>query len=104
MESIDHKLENSPVHGLVVSFRRDHFWCEIVGGPAKCPCNVRHLLCEAEIGNLQVAMSVEEQVFWLEIAINDIQRVQVVQREGDFSGVELGNRVGESLFIVNMGR
>jgi len=42
-------------------------------------------------------MPVEQQVFRLKITIDDVLSVEVIKRQCDFSSVELGNRVGESL-------
>lgn len=42
-------------------------------------------------------MSVQQQVFRLEIAVDDVHAVEVIQGQSDFGGVELGNRVGEAL-------
>lgn len=42
-------------------------------------------------------MAIEEQIFWLEIAIDDVMRMQIVQSKSDLGGIELGDRVGETL-------
>lgn len=42
-------------------------------------------------------MSVKQQVFGLEITVNDIVRMEIFQRKCHFGGVKLGDRVGESL-------
>lgn len=55
------------------------------------------MLGEAEVGDLDVAVGAEEDVLGLEVAVDDVERVEVVEREGDLGGVELGDRVGEAL-------
>lgn len=45
-------------------------------------------------------MSIEQQILRLEIAVYDVVRVQIVQRERDFGGIELGDRVRESLGLA----
>lgn len=42
-------------------------------------------------------VSVQQQILRLEIAVDDVHAVEVVQGQGDFGRVELGNRVGEAL-------
>ena len=42
-------------------------------------------------------MAVEEQIFGLEIAVDDVLRMQVVERERHFGGVEFGYGVGKAL-------
>jgi hypothetical protein len=41
---------------------------------------------------------VEQQVLGLQVAVDDVVRVQVVQRERDFGRVELCDRVGKALW------
>jgi len=52
---------------------------------------------ESEIGDLDVSVGSEEDVLRLEISVDDVEGVEVVESESDFGGVELGDRVGESL-------
>lgn len=52
---------------------------------------------ESEICDLDVSVRPEEDVFGLEISVDDVERVEVVESESDFGGVELCDRVGESL-------
>lgn len=40
---------------------------------------------------------VKKQVLRLQVAINDFERVKIVESEGDFGGVKLGDWIGESL-------
>jgi hypothetical protein len=47
-----------------------------------------------------VAVAVEQQVLGLQVAVDDVVRVQVVEGEGDFGGVELGDGVGEALRLA----
>lgn len=42
-------------------------------------------------------MAVEQQILGLQVAVDDVVRVQVVERERDFGGVELCDWVGEAL-------
>lgn len=45
-------------------------------------------------------MAVEQQVLWLQVAVDDVVRVQVVEGEGDLGSVELGDGVGEALGLA----
>jgi hypothetical protein len=45
-------------------------------------------------------VAVEQQVLGFQVAVDDVVRVQVVQREGDLGGVELGDGVGEALRLA----
>jgi len=44
-----------------------------------------------------VSVVVEEDIFRLEVAVYDVQVMQVVQGERDFCRVELGDGIWESL-------
>ena len=46
-------------------------------------------------------MSVKEQIFRLQVSINDIERMQIIQCEGNLCGIEFGNWVGEPLEHVS---
>lgn len=86
-----------PIDRFVVALRCDHFWGKIVRSATKCPGDIRHLLREAKIGNLDMTMSVQEQVFGFQVTVDDILIVQVFKGKGDFGGVEFGNWIWESL-------
>ena len=88
---------DAPINRFVVSLRGHYFRRQIVRRAAKSPCNIRYVFCKAEIGNLDMPVSVEEQIFWLQVAINDVQSMQIIECKSNFSGVELCNRVRESL-------
>ena len=55
------------------------------------------MLREAEVRDLDVAVKIEQDVLRLEVAVDDVERVQVVERERDLGRVELGYGVRESL-------
>jgi hypothetical protein len=92
--------QSLPVNRLVVAFRGDDFGGQVVGRAAERPCDVGHLFGETKVGNLEVTMAVEQQVLGLQVAVDDVVRVQVVEGEGDLSGVELCDGVGEALRLA----
>ncbi len=47
-----------------------------------------------------MAVAIEKQIFGLQITIDDVMRMQIVESECDFCGVELGNGVGEALRLA----
>lgn len=63
---------NSPINGLVVSLGRDDFGSQVIWSTAKSPSNVRNFFGETEIGNLEMAVSVEEQILGLQITVDDV--------------------------------
>lgn len=55
--------------------RRMYLWRKIVGGAAQRPCSIRAVFCEAKIGNFDMAVDGQEDIFGFEIAIHDVEGV-----------------------------
>ena len=77
--------------------RGAHLGREVVGRAAERPRVRRAGAREAEVGELDVPVAGEEDVLGLEVAVDDVARVQVVERERDLGGVELRDGVREAL-------
>ena len=58
--NLGHSICNVPIDRLVVTFARHYFWSEVVWCAAERPGDVRHIFGKAEIGNLDMAVSVEK--------------------------------------------
>jgi hypothetical protein len=86
-----------PVYRLVVTFVRHHLGRKVVRGTAQRPRLVRNPLRKAKVCYFEVAVTVEQQVLWFKITVDDMFLMQVLERQGDFGGIEFGNRVGEAL-------
>ncbi len=69
----------------------------VVGRAAQRPRYVRDKFGKAKVGDLDVPVCAQQQVFRLEIAIDDVEPVQIVERESHFGRVEFRDRVGEAL-------
>ena len=71
---------------------QQHLGRDVLGRPAECVGARTGLddLRETEIGEFGVSVGQHEQVFGFEIAVDDVQRVDVLERLRDVSGVELG--------------
>ena len=46
---------------------------QIVGGTAKRPCCIRAVFCKPKVGNFDVSIETEEDVFGFEVTINNIK-------------------------------
>lgn len=99
---VDEDAECPPVESFVVSAAHDHLRREILGRAAE---RVRlltvslHNLGQTEVSQHNVAVVVQKNVLWLEIAVDYITLVQVAEGQGDLRGVELGLRLGEALLL-----
>ena len=90
-------MANLPVYRLIVPLAGYDFRCQVVRRPTKCPRNIWNLLGEAEVGDLQMPMPVKEQIFGLQISIDDVVLVQILDCQGDFGSIELCYRIGKPL-------
>lgn len=89
--------QDLPIHRLIVAFVTNYFRRQVIGCSAQRPRLVGDSFRKAEISDFEMTMSIEKKVFRLQVPIYDIFRVQILEREGNFSGIEFGNRVGEAL-------
>ena len=89
---------NSPVNRFVVALGGHDFGSQIIRRTAQCPSNVWNFLGESKVRDLEMAVTVQEEILGLQISVNDVLAVQVVERQCDFGGVELRDGVRESLF------
>lgn len=55
------------------------------------------MLGKSKVGDLDVSIGGEENVLGFEIAVNDIERVQVIESERDFCREEFGHGIRETL-------
>jgi hypothetical protein len=92
-----HSKKNLPIDTLVVTLGANNLRREVIGRTTQSPSDVRDLLGKSKIGNLEMPMSVQEQVLGLEIAVDDVHAVEIVQCQCDLSSIEFGYRVGEAL-------
>lgn len=89
--------KNLPIDTLVVALGADNLGSEVIRRTTKSPGNVRNFLGKTKISNLEMAMSVQEQILRLEIAVDDVHAVEIIQCQCDLCSVEFGHRVGEAL-------
>ncbi len=60
------------------------------------------LLAEAEVGELDMALSVEQDVLGLEVAIDDALPVEMLQRQRDLGDVEAGRVLQEDALALEV--
>jgi len=62
------------------------------------PRDIRNEFRKPKVGHFHVSISAEEQVFGLQVTVDDVEGMKVVERQGDFCGVEFSDRVREALW------
>eukprot|EP00754_Rhynchopus_humris_P019495 Rhum_TRINITY_DN14643_c10_g1::Rhum_TRINITY_DN14643_c10_g1_i3::g.107438::m.107438 len=96
-QTADHLVQKDaqrpPVHRLSVASRRvQELGSQVLGGAAEgggLLLAVDARLRKAEVGDAAVALPVEHAVLRLQVPVDDVQRVQVPQRQPDLRRVEL---------------
>jgi hypothetical protein len=69
---------------------------QILWRSAKCPRSVRNKLGKSEVTELDVSVSRDEDVLGFQVAVRDVARVEVLQRDHDLCCVEPGSFEGQS--------
>lgn len=63
---------------------------------------IRRRLAHAEIGEMDMALRIQQDVIQLQITIDDLPRVEKLQCAYDLAGVEPGARLIETLHLLDM--
>lgn len=85
---VDEHTECPPIHRLAVTFRLDNLRGEILWRAAQRPGSILYPLREPEIGDLDVTFVIQEYILRLEVPVDNVQAVQVLDREQNLGGVE----------------
>ena len=78
----------------------DDLWGQVLWRAAQSESSVFDLLCEAEVGYFQVAVSCDQQVLWLEVSVGDFLLVQVLESEHDFCYIKERDIVGKQVLFT----
>lgn len=96
--------QDSPIHTFVVALGADNLWRKIIGRAAKSPSDVWNFFGKSKISNLEMSMTIQQQVLRLKVAVDDVHAVKVIQSQCYLGSVELRYRIGETLDrLVSMG-
>mmetsp|Transcript_22723 Transcript_22723/g.77302 ORF Transcript_22723/g.77302 Transcript_22723/m.77302 type:complete len:322 (+) Transcript_22723:16-981(+) len=85
---VDEHPQRPPVDSLVVALAHDDLRGYVVGGAAHGVRAALHLLREAVVHHLDVALGVQQEVLGLEVAVHNVLLVHVLQHEQHARGVE----------------
>ena len=80
--------QGPPVDRFAVTLIKQNFWREVLWCAAQriSPCLA--ILGEAEVGELEVALRIDEDVLGFEISLDDVLGMQVFKHQGDLRRVE----------------
>eukprot|EP00326_Haptolina_ericina_P013086 CAMPEP_0181220716 /NCGR_PEP_ID=MMETSP1096-20121128/28988_1 /TAXON_ID=156174 ORGANISM="Chrysochromulina ericina, Strain CCMP281" /NCGR_SAMPLE_ID=MMETSP1096 /ASSEMBLY_ACC=CAM_ASM_000453 /LENGTH=131 /DNA_ID=CAMNT_0023313243 /DNA_START=914 /DNA_END=1309 /DNA_ORIENTATION=+ len=88
---VDAHAQSPPVYLAAVAKQHDHLWRKVLGGTAHRVAHLVRLLREPEINQFDEAAIGEDDVLWLQIAIEYALAVDVLK------GGDEANRDGECL-------
>ena len=80
--------ERPPVDGLSVALVQQHLRRKIFGRPAKRVGSRFAVLRETEIRKFQVPLVVDQNVFWLQVSVDNVLSVQVLEHQADLGSVK----------------
>ena len=61
-----------------------------------------HNICKPKVREHHMAMPVQQQVFGLQVPVDDVLPVQIAQRTGNFGSVETGTGLGKTALLLQM--
>ena len=101
---IDEDPKSPPVDGFGMTLVEKDFRGDVFRSTAESVGTRTRFddLGETEIGELGVTVGQHKKIFGLEIAMDDVQGVDVLERLGDVTGVELGLFIVELTFATKM--
>jgi hypothetical protein len=107
-KSYDKLVEQSTntvdICSLIVALTRQYLRAHVLWGPAEAmaPLAFLYNFGQAKVCNLEVAIDVNQDVFWLDVPINNFQVVHELQTFDQLAEVELGLILGELLYFSKM--
>eukprot|EP01139_Manchomonas_bermudensis_P005649 Amastigsp_a175486_287.p2 type:complete len:380 gc:universal Amastigsp_a175486_287:226-1365(+) len=97
--------EGPPVDGFVVAVALENLWRKILGGSAERPRGLalaHALFAEPKVCDAHVAFVRDQNVLGLEIAVHNVEAVEVLERARQLGSVELTALGREADFLLEM--
>ena len=101
---IGENTQGPPVDGEAVAALNQNLWRQVVGRTTEGEglCIAFKDLGQAEIGEADIAIFVHQDVFGLEITVDNVLLVQVAERHSDLNGIEARSVLIEARDIAEM--
>ena len=80
--------ERPPVDRLAMAFIKEHLGGQVLRRAAQSVRARLAILGEPEVGQLQVALLVDQNVLRLQVTVDNVERVQVLEHQSDLCRVE----------------
>lgn len=95
---IKQNSQSPPIHCVIVALSGQHLGGQVLCRATKRPGNLVFvdLGGETEICQQQVAIAIEQDIFWLEVPVNDILLMEMAECDGHLSNHKLSLVVAEA--------
>jgi hypothetical protein len=80
--------EGPPVDGFAVALVEKHLGREVLRGATKSVGAGLAVFGEAEVGQFQISILINQNVFRLEVAVDDVLRLKILEHKTDLGGVK----------------
>jgi hypothetical protein len=71
----------------VAHLAEDNLRREVLGSAAKCVCSALDVFSEAKVSDFQVATRIDQNVLRFQIAIENVERVEILESKHHLAGV-----------------
>ena len=90
---------------LTHSFTKKHFWCEVCRTSTERLCLtlvIDSFFSKPEISQLYMTFDIDQNILWLQVSVNDVQRVYVFHGQNYLSYIKPSLILIEDLPFVKM--
>ncbi len=86
-----------------MTFAFDDLWSKILRCSTQGQSSVSNHFGETEVCDLHMAVTIYQEIFWLEISVRDVHLMQIIEGKNDFSSEEESNIVSKPSFSPQQG-
>ena len=89
--------KSPPINSLVMSTAHYDLWCYVLRGTTQREAPVCDLLGKSKVCDLQVSITSNQKILWLQVSVSYALRVHVLECKQNLCSVEKSHVVGEVL-------
>ena len=85
---VQEDAQSPPIYGFSMSLVQQNLRCNILGGATNCISSFRDHFSETEVNQLQVPITANHDVFWLQITVDNLFALQIFKNGNHLCTVE----------------
>lgn len=101
-----HCSETPPIDSTTMSLTVENLWSEIFRRSAKAirsaTAATDAFLGQAKIGQADVALGIQQHVFWLEVSVDDVKAMNITNGQDNLSSIKTSSCFVETTFLAKM--